>query len=373
MNALHWAFAAAARGTDVYLFLIGMMGIAAYAHINGVFDRVAALTVRIAGASRLRLFALVYIAGIVTTAFFSNDATIVVLTPAVIGVLRRYDSSPVPYVVACALIANAASFLLPISNPSNLLVFAGHIPALGGWLRIFGLPSVGAVAVTFAVLAWFYRRELRDGTASEPETATAATPIVSIVLLAAAAAAIVTTSALAGPLGATTCACAVVMLLATLSRDRTGARTIVREISWRVIVLTAALFIVITAADDAGGFALTRAALAWCAALAAPWSMLATGFLTAVASNAVNNLPVGLNLGETLPAMHADLHTATAALIGVNLGPNATVNGSLATILWLTILKRENIAMSWLAFARIGLLTTLPALAAALLLVYASS
>ena len=173
MSALHWAFAAAARGTDVYLFLIGMMGIAAYAHINGIFDRVAALTVRIAGTSRIRLLALIYVAGIVTTAFFSNDATIVVLTPAVIDALRRYDCSPVPYVVACALIANAASFLLPISNPSNLLVFAGHMPALGAWLRVFALPSIAAIGVTFAVLVWFYRRELRGAVAPRNGTRTA--------------------------------------------------------------------------------------------------------------------------------------------------------------------------------------------------------
>ena len=159
------------------------------------------------------------------------------------------------------------------------------------------------------------------------------------------------------------------MFAATSVRDRAGARTIVREISWRVIVLTAALFIVITAADDAGGFALTRTALAWCGAHPAPWPMLAVGFLTAGASNLINNLPVGLNLGETLPAMHAGVHVQAAALIGVNLGPNATVNGSLATILWLTILKRANIPMSWFAFARIGVLATIPALAVALLLI----
>ncbi len=125
------AVRAIGRGTDVYLFLAGMMALAAYANVAGVFAWVAALAVRIAGASRLRLFVLIYVAGIVTTALLSNDATVVVLTPAVIDALRRYDASPRPYVIACALIANAASFVLPISNPSNLLVFAGRMPPLG--------------------------------------------------------------------------------------------------------------------------------------------------------------------------------------------------------------------------------------------------
>jgi arsenical pump membrane protein len=101
--------------------------------------------------------------------------------------------------------------------------------------------------------------------------------------------------------------------------------------------------------------------------LAAPWSALATGFIVAAASNAINNLPVGLNLGETLPTMHATMRASAAALVGVNLGPNATVNGSLATLLWLDIARREKIVVSKAAFARIGVLATVPALAAALL------
>ena len=125
---------------------------------------------------------------------------------------------------------------------------------------------------------------------------------------------------------------------------------------------------IVTALDDAGGFNASRAVLAWCAHLAAPWSALATGFVVAAMSNLINNLPVGLNLGETLPAMHATTHMAEAALVGVNLGPNATVNGSLATLLWLGIVRRAHIAVSPLAFARLGVLATVPALVAALVL-----
>jgi arsenical pump membrane protein len=350
-----------------------MMALAGYAQLTGVFAWIAARAVAIAGTSRMRLFALVYATGIVTTAFFSNDATIVVLTPAVIGAVRRYDASPVPYMVACALIANAASFVLPISNPSNLLVFAGNIPALGAWVHAFALPSLAAIAVTFLIVAFFYRHELRGHAAAIDTSAIAAPGAAPIVILAAAAIVIVTVSAFGGPLGTATFACAAVVWLATLARDRTGARTIAGDIDWNVIALTAFLFVVIDAIDNAGGFAATRAALGWCASLSTPWAPLATGFLTAAAANIVNNLPVGLNLGTTLPAMHAATQTTQAALIGVNLGPNATVIGSLATLLWLRILKRNEIVISPLSFARIGVLATLPALAAALVLLHASS
>jgi arsenical pump membrane protein len=367
VSTLSWVLAALGRGTDVYLFLAGMMALAGYAQLAGIFDWVAAYAVRIAGRSRLRLFALVYVAGIGTTALFSNDATIVALTPAVIAALQRYDAKPLPYVVACAFIANAASFLLPISNPSNLLVFAGRMPSLAEWLGIFALPSCIAIALTFALTWWFFRHDLRGNAATVAAAAPQPEPFAGG-LLTAAAAVIVTTSALHGPLGAVTFACGVVVIFASAARSRSGAATIVRGISWRIIALTAALFVIVTALDNAGGFAWTRAVLVWCGHLTAPWPALATGFAVAVASNAINNLPVGLNLGETIPAMHATMPASAAALIGVNLGPNATVHGSLATLLWLGIVRRANIAISPLGFARIGLLVTIPTLAVTLLL-----
>jgi arsenical pump membrane protein len=367
VSALSWVLAALGRGTDVYLFLVGMMALAGYAQLAGIFDWVAARAVRIAGPSRWRLFALVYVAGIGTTALFSNDATIVALTPAVIAALRRYDAAPLPYVTACALIANAASFLLPISNPSNLLVFAGRMPSLGDWLGLFALPSCVAIAMTFVLTWWFFRRDLCGSSAHVVADAPAPAPH-AVALLILAAGVVVTTSALHGPLGAATFGCGAIVLFASAVRSRSGAATIVRGISWSIVALTAAMFVVVTALDDAGGFTWSRTVLAWCAHLTAPWSALATGFVVAAASNAINNLPVGLNLGETIPAMHATTQTSVAALIGVNLGPNATVNGSLATLLWLGIVRRANIAISPLGFARIGVLVTIPALVAALVL-----
>ncbi|MGN8554714.1 UNVERIFIED_CONTAM: SLC13 family permease [Microbacterium sp. SLM126] len=114
------ALQAVARGNDVYLFLAGMMLISELARKTGLFDHVAALAVRSARGSARRLFVLVYGFGIAVTAFMSNDATAVVLTPAVLAATRAARvRHPLPYLYACAFIANAASFVLPISNPAS--------------------------------------------------------------------------------------------------------------------------------------------------------------------------------------------------------------------------------------------------------------
>src|SRR6201993_3282254 len=150
------------KGIDVYLFLIGMMLIAELAQREGLFDYLAALAVEHARGSPQRLFLLVYAVGILVTVFLSNDATAIVLTPAVYAATRAAGAAPLPYLLICAFIANAASFVLPISNPANLVVFGARMPHLVEWLRLFALPSLAAIVVTYIVL-----RLTQRGTLSE--------------------------------------------------------------------------------------------------------------------------------------------------------------------------------------------------------------
>ncbi len=122
------ALAAVEKGTDVYLFLMGMMLLAELARREGVFDWLASLAVRHADGSQARLFGLVYAIGILVTVFLSNDATAVVLTPAVYAAVKRGRATALPYLFICAFVASAASFVLPISNPANLVVYGKYLP-----------------------------------------------------------------------------------------------------------------------------------------------------------------------------------------------------------------------------------------------------
>src|SRR5258707_8272223 len=146
------AVAVAAKGIDVYLFLIGMMLLAEVARQERLFDWLAALAVRYARGSARRLFLIIYAVGTLVTVFLSNDATAVVLTPAVYAAATAAKVKPLPYLFICAFIANAASFVLPISNPANLVVFGTQMPPLSEWLRYFALPSAGAIAATYIAL-----------------------------------------------------------------------------------------------------------------------------------------------------------------------------------------------------------------------------
>ncbi len=363
------AWMAVRKGTDVYLFLAGMMVLAELARTEGLFEWVAALAVRWARGSPRRLFALIYVVGIIVTALLSNDATAVVLTPAVYAAARKARTEPLPYLLICAFIANAASFLLPISNPANLVVFESHMPPLPLWLERFTLPSLAAILVTYIVLRTTQRRAMATEHAAEvplpPLTRGAKLAAGGIALTAAA---LLWASAAGLQLGAPTFAAGMLATALALLLDRRSPWHIAKGVSWGVLPLVAGLFVLIEGLGRTGMLAALAAGLQHLAQGPGYEAVLAAGGSVAAASNVMNNLPVALVAGS-LGGAHAAAHLQDALLVGVDLGPNLSVTGSLATILWLVALRRENVQVSGASFLKLGALIMPPALLLALAMV----
>ncbi|WP_337269089.1 arsenic transporter [Oryzifoliimicrobium ureilyticus] len=358
------------KGFDVYLFLIGMMLLSELARLEGLFDWIAAIATAYAKGSPTRLFVLIYLVGIVVTVFLSNDATAVVLTPAVYAACRAAKvKSPLPYLLICAFIANAASFVLPISNPANLVVFAGgEMPALSRWLAIFGLPSIGAIAATFLVLYLTQRHELAQETIAEnverPQLKKSAKIAGSGLIITAVL--LVIASAMGADLGIPTFVAGAAISLIVLLVNRQSPVEVLKGVSWSVLPLVAGLFVVVEALGKTGLTEMLASTLSSYAAASPQSTAAGAGFIVAVVCNLVNNLPAGLFAGSAVAAAHVSDTVAGAVLIGVDLGPNLSVTGSLATILWLTALRREGLDMGAMAFLRLGMLVMFPALAVAL-------
>jgi arsenical pump membrane protein len=365
--SLALAVRAIREAMDVCLFLIGMMLLSELAREHGVFDWVSSVAVRGANGSCSRLFALVYAAGTLVTIFMSNDATAVVLTPAILAAVRRAQVRPRPYLFACALIANAASFLLPISNPANLVVFHGRMPPLGRWLLAFGVPSLISIATTFIAMRWLFRNELSDRIEFEVEVQ----PLRSngkLVLcgLAVTIVVLITASSLSMDLGLPTCLVALAVTAALSIKAHTNPLALAREISWETLALVAGLFVMVDAIESIGAMRLTQEWLAWAQNLGTSAGSFVTGFGVGVANNLVNNLPLGLVAGSTLQAAHANSLIADSVLIGVDLGPNLSITGSLATILWLIALRKERLDVSFWSFLKVGAVAMPVALLASL-------
>jgi arsenical pump membrane protein len=366
---------AVARGSDVYLFLIGMMLLSELAREQGVFDWVASVAVRGANGSCSRLFLLVYTVGTLVTIFMSNDATAVVLTPAILTAVRKAKVSPLPYLFVCALIANAASFVLPISNPANLVVFHSGMPPLGTWLAAFGVPSVLSIVVTFLVMRVLFRDELCKSIECEVERAKlSGNGKLVLAGLALMIAVLLTASAMNKDLGLPTCLAALAITAVISIKARSNPISLAREISWATLLLVAGLFVMVDAVESQGALNLTQQWLACASSLGQSVGALVVGFVVAIANNIVNNLPLGLIAGGTTQAAHTKGLIANAVLIGVDLGPNLSVTGSLATILWLLALRKdpgggtegEKLDVSFWKFLKVGSVAMPLALLAAL-------
>ena len=320
-----------------------------------------------ANGSAVRLFTLVYLVGTLVTIFMSNDATAVVLTPAVLAAVRRAKAEPLPYLFACALIANAASFVLPISNPANLVVFRGHMPPVHHWLASFALPSLLSIVSTYLVLRWCFRRELRARLPVDRErthlTGNGRLVLAGIVVVALT---LMVVSALKIDLGLPTCICGLVITAGIAARARTNPLRIVRRVSWGVIPLVAGLFILMEAIVSVGALQYTAAALAWVEKLPSALGALITGAVVGLGNNVINNLPLGLIAGSTLNSAHVQGVIQNAVLIGVDLGPNLSVTGSLATILWLIAMRREGLHVGFGTFLKVGVIAMPVALGLAL-------
>lgn len=360
------AWAGILKGLDVYLFLTGMMLLSELARREGLFDWLAALATGAARGSATRLFLLIYGVGTVVTVFLSNDATAVVLTPAVYAATQAAKvKHPLPYLYVCAFIANAASFVLPISNPANLVVFGGgHMPPLGEWLRLFGLPSCLSIAATYLVLRWMQRDRLAAETiAADVERPTlSSTGQIAGIGIVATAAMLIAASWLGRDLGLPTLAAGVATATIVLALARQNPVGLVRGVSWSVLPLVAGLFVLVEALDVTGVIRMLAGALREAAAAGPERAALGSGAVVAVVTNLVNNLPAGLVAGTAVQQADVPRAVAAALLIGVDLGPNLSVTGSLATILWLTALRREGETVTAWQFLKLGLVVMPPAL-----------
>lgn len=362
------ALAAVAEGGDVYLFLVGMMVLAELARQEGLFDWLARYAVQHARGSGQRLFDLVFLVGTLVTVFLSNDATAVVLTPAVYAACKAAKADPLPYLFICAFIANAASFVLPISNPANLVVFGSHMPPLLDWLRQFSLPSLAAICLTYGVLRVTQRRQIRQPLAlsvsGAPLKTGARLCAMGIVVTGAL---LLGASALDRALGLPTFCAGVATTALIHLWQRRSPLPVLRHVAWGVLPLVAGLFILVEAVAQTGLIERLAQALASLSAQTPVTASWVGGVGVAIASNLMNNLPTGLIAGSMGSLMALPQQTTAALLIGVDLGPNLSITGSLATLLWLVAIRREGEHVSAWRFLCLGALVMPPALAAALL------
>jgi arsenical pump membrane protein len=360
-GALPWqqARTEAARLLPVLAFLGAILVVGHACQQEGLFASAGARLARASRGSPVRLLGGVFGLASVTTAVLSLDTTVVLLTPVVHDTATRLRLRPKPHVYACTHLANSASLLLPVSNLTNLLAFSVAGLTLIHFGALMALPWLVAIAVEYAAFRWFFAADLITAGPAAARAAEVPLPRIPrfalVVVLATLAGFVLTSLAGLNPAWAAG-AGAVVLAARSLIRREDRPVELARSLSVPFLLFVLGLGIVVEAVVRNGlGAVLTRVIPAGSSLL----SLLALAGLAALLANVVNNLPAVLVLLSVLAGrgLLGGPGPVLAVLIGVDVGPNLSYAGSLATLLWRRLLADRDHHTDLGEFTRLGLLT----------------
>lgn len=351
------------RLAPVLVFLAAVLVLARLCAAEGVFTAAGQWLATNSAGSPVRLLAAVFALSAAVTSVLSLDATVVLLTPVVLATAGRMRLPATPYAYACGHLANSGSLLLPMGNLTNLLALAASGLTLAHFAAAMAAPWLVVLAVEYVALRWFFRAELAVPATSSPEAAgaTGATvvtvvrspvPWFAVGVLGVALCGFVATSFVRVAPFWVAVAAAAVLAVHTRSRRLITVPGLAAAADVPFLCFVLGLAVVVRAAVDQG-------LGAWVAQLVPHTqqlpALLSLAAVAAVLANVVNNLPALLVL--LAPAAALGPMAVLAVLVGVNVGPNLTYTGSLATLLWRRVLRAHRLPPSLTRFTYLGLLT----------------
>jgi len=346
-------------------FLAALLLLADGCRRAGLFQALGALMARGSRDSPRRLLALVFAAASGVTVVLGLDPTIVLLTPVVLATATRLRMSPKPDVYATAHLANSSSLLLPVSNLTNLLVFSVTGLSFTRFAALMLLPTLAAIAVEWVVLNRFFAAELGRPPGRETAPAALHPPRLAVTVLGATLGGFLVGS----PLGISpvwiAAAGAAAITVPALVRRTVKAGDVLRAIQPSFLVFVLGPGVIVVAASDNGLAAAVRMVLPGGTSLPA---LLGIAAVSALLANLVNNLPAILIIAPV--AVASGPAALLAALVGVNVGPNLTYAGSLATLLWRRLLRADDTDVHLGQFLRLGAATVPATLTASTLMLW---
>jgi len=341
----------------------------------GLFEWSALHIARWAKGQGSRLFAFTILLGAAVSAVFANDGAALILTPIVVSMLialRFSAASTLAFVMAAGFIADTASLPLVVSNLVNIVTADYFNVGFSEYAAVMVPVNAVSVAATLAVLWLFFRHDVP----STYDLALLKAPAMAIrdraafrvgwVVLVALLAGLFALEPLGIPISAVAAACAVVLFGVAARGHVISTRRVLREAPWQVVLFSLGMYLVVYGLKNEGLTDYLTAALNHLAGYGVWGAALGTGFLTAGLSSVMNNMPTvlvgALSIQATDTSGVAREAMIYANVIGCDLGPKITPIGSLATLLWLHVLSRKGIRVTWGYYFKVGVVLTLPVL-----------
>jgi arsenical pump membrane protein len=363
----HDAGLEAQRLGPVIGFLAAVLVLAQLCDDEGLFRVCGAWMARTAAGRPRRLLVLVFVVAAVTTAVLSLDATVILLTPVVFATAARLEARAKPHLYACTHLSNSGSLLLPVSNLTNLLAFSASGLAFARFAGLMALPWLAVIGTEYVVFRWFFATDLDAGARPAADGEPTGVPVFVLAVVAVTLAGFVIASAAGVNPAWAALGGAVILGARALAQRRSSVAGLALAADVPFLAFVLCLGIVVQAVTNNGlGGALRPIVPAGTSLLA----LLGTAALAAALANVINNLPAVLVL---LPlAAPSGAGAILAVLIGVNIGPNLTYTGSLATLLWRRVLHARGAGPSLWEFTRLGLCTVPAGVVIAVLALWAA-
>ncbi|WP_236198812.1 arsenic transporter [Pseudomonas pseudonitroreducens] len=365
-----WAIVWNATATFVAVIIISLLLDEA-----GFFEWAALHIARWANGSGYRLFAFCILLGAAVSALFANDGAALILTPIVMSMLlalRFPPAATLAFVMAAGFIADTASLPLVVSNLVNIVSADYFGLGFAEYASVMLPVNLASVAATLLVLLLFFRRDIPRQYArealKEPRSAIhdRATFIVGGWTLLLLLVGLFTLEPLGIPVSAVAAVCAALLFAVAARGQRISTRRVLREAPWQVVIFSLGMYLVVYGLKNAGLTDFLAQLLDRLAEQGLWSAAIGTGLLAALLSSVMNNMPSVLVGALSIQASGAEGLVREAMIyanvIGCDLGPKITPIGSLATLLWLHVLERKGVRITWGYYFRVGILLTLPVL-----------
>ncbi|MFK4133317.1 arsenic transporter [Pseudomonas luteola] len=345
----------------------------------GFFKWAALHVARWGGGNGRRLFAFIILLGAAVSALFANDGAALILTPIVIAMLMALRFSPaatLAFVMAAGFIADTASLPLVVSNLVNIVSADYFGISFGEYAAIMAPVNIVSILATLIMLLWFFRREIPQhydlAQIKDPREAIRdrATFIAGWWVLGLLLIGFFIIEPMGVPISVISAACALLLFVIAARGHVISTQKVLKDAPWQIVVFSLGMYLVVYGLRNAGLTDYVTQALKYCAHYGVWGAAIGTGLLTAFLSSIMNNLPTvligALSIHDSETSGVVQQAMIYANVIGSDLGPKINPIGSLATLLWLHVLARKDITITWGYYFKVGIVLTLPVLLATL-------